>query len=503
MTLVNRVSAFFLAVLTVVLVGYSATLYWILQQQLRRQFDERLYGAFRILVAAVEVEEDDVKFEPSDHTIALGADHEADDVRWAIYDERGRLVDRSRNLTPDDASDVELLSYAAQLRSAESASQDVGAWRLVQKRLAAATPKSEASREAKEHEALIVTAARLPGDMEATLRLVGGLVVVLPIGVGIAAAVIGRTICRRALQPVGDMARRARMMAQGRADRRLPVVASRDELAELGDAFNAVLDRLFESLERQRRFAGEAAHQLRTPLAAVLGQLDVALRRPRSVDEYRETLTVVREQANDLRQIMESLLFLARLQNESAPPETERLVLATWLTDYLPQWSFHPRFHDLRIIVDSSVDNDDSIVTSHVLLKQLLDNLVGNALKYSDAGTPIEITVRRYHGEIEFAVGDRGIGIAPEDVDAVFQPFFRSLPARRSGIAGTGLGLAVANQIAAALGGKLDCRSRLGEGSRFALTLPSQPSGSNQLEVDPRIRSQPCSFENTTKNLTH
>jgi signal transduction histidine kinase len=484
MSLVNRVSAFFLAVLTVVLVGYSITLYWVLRHQLQSQFDERLYGAFRTLVAAVEVESDDVKFEPSDHTIALGADNGSDDVRWAIYDERGRLVDRSRNLTPANPIDAEFLAYAAQLRSTENASHDVGSWRLVQKRLAAADPKSEEMRASKDHEALVVTAARLPGDLETMLRFVGGLVIILPIGVGIAAAVIGRTICRRALRPVGDMARQARLMAHSQSDRRLPVSASRDELAELGEAFNSVLDRLFESLERQRRFSGEAAHQLRTPLTAVLGQLDVALRRSRSAGEYQETLTIVREQAEELKQIIESLLFLARLQNESAPPETERVALTTWLTNYLSGWSSHPRFRDLQLRVDLPDENDDAVMVSPVLLKQLLDNLVGNALKYGDEGTPVEITVGRRNADIELAVSDRGIGIAPEDVGSVFQPFFRSAEARRSGIAGTGLGLAVANQIATALGGKLSCHSRLGEGSRFILTLsspsPEPPtSGSN------------------------
>ena len=468
LSLVNRVSLFFLASLALVLACYSAVAYFVLSRQWSRQFDEQLHGGFQTLVAAVEVEPDDVKFEPSDHTIALGTETGAEDVRWAVFDERALIVDRSRNLVPGRAADDELLRYAATLHSDGDQSIEVGRWRVLQKRLAAVAPKPASERDPLEREAIVVTVARSPDDLNANLRLLGLLVTVLPIGVGVAAAVVGRRIVRRALEPVRAMATEARAMAAGDVAGRLPVAETGDELAELGRSFNGLLERLFGTLERQRRFAGDAAHQLRTPLAALQGQVDVALRRERSADDYRATLEVVCEQTGELTEIVESLLYLARSQNEAAPLDGEILNLAEWLPSYVAHWSRHARYGDIRCRAEEGA----AVRAPPVVLRQVVDNIVGNALKYGPAGTPVDVEATVRGDAVELSVVDRGIGIAPDELPSVFQPFFRSAEARRSGASGTGLGLAVAAQIAAALGGKLTCQSKLGDGSRFLLVLP-------------------------------
>lgn len=469
MSLVNRVSIFFLASLMLVLLCYSVALYGTLRHQLQQHFDDQLQSAFHVLVAAVEVEVDDVKFEPSDHTIALGSGNGEEDIRWTIYDERGRVVDRSRNLIPELAHDRELLDFGSQLRSDnDSKSTDIGHWRVLQKRLAAISPKPAKEREPDDREALVVTVARSPHDLNVLLRFIGGLVIVLPLVVGTAAAIVGRRICQRALQPLHDMVAQARLMSNSDVKQRIPVGASRDELAELGEAFNAVLDRLYESLERQRQFAGDAAHQLRTPLTTVIGHLDVALRRPRTAGDYRDVLAIARNQANELQQIIESLLYLARPENETDTPGMDRVLLSKWFQEYLPQWSLHARYSDLALNVPADVE----VFALPVLLKQLLDNLIGNAFKYSAAGTSVWIAAEKNAGQVEISVTDQGTGIAAHDLPEVFRPFFRSDEARRSGVAGTGLGLAVASRIAAALHGHLSCQSELGKGSRFVLTIP-------------------------------
>jgi signal transduction histidine kinase len=385
-----------------------------------------------------------------------------------VFDERGLVVDRSRNLVPGRAADDELLKYAAALHAEGDQSIEFGRWRVLQKRLAAVAPKPATERDPLEREALVVTVARSPDDLNANLRLLLLLVTVLPLGVGVAAAVVGRRIVRQALQPVIAMAAQARTMAASDSAGRLPVADTGDELAELGRSFNGLLERLFGTLERQRRFAGDAAHQLRTPLAALQGQVDVALRRERSADDYRATLEVVREQTGELTEIVESLLFLARSQNDAAPPESDTVELAEWLSACVGHWSGHERFADIRCRAAA-----EAVVRAPpVLLRQLVDNLVGNALKYGPAGTPVDVEAAVRGDLVELSVADRGIGIAEDELASVFQPFFRSARARQSGAAGTGLGLAVAAQIAAALGGKLTCESKLGEGSRFTLLLP-------------------------------
>src|SRR5262249_6824630 len=143
-----------------------------------------------------------------------------------------------------------------------------------------------------------------------------------------------------------------RGMDAGDLGQRLPGVRSGDELEDLSRAFNSLLERLQESFERQRRFTGDASHQLRTPLAAMLGQVEVALRRERPAAEYQRILTSVKEQGERLRRIVESLLFLARADAEARLPDRERLDLRPWLVAHLRSWSDHPRTGDLVLRAD-------------------------------------------------------------------------------------------------------------------------------------------------------
>src|SRR5262249_7637251 len=153
------------------------------------------------------------------------------------------------------------------------------------------------------------------------LRRLGWTLAGLSLAVWLVAAGLGRRLCRRALAPVAQMAGAARSIPATEPGQRLPVAATADELGDLGRAFNRLLDRLQEAFERQRRFTGEASHQLRTPLAVLLGQAEVALRRDRPPEEYRRVLTVIAEQAGRLHRLVEMLLFLARADAEAAVPE--------------------------------------------------------------------------------------------------------------------------------------------------------------------------------------
>src|SRR5262249_45017602 len=162
---------------------------------------------------------------------------------------------------------------------------------------------------------------------------------------------------------------------------------------------------------RQRRFAGDASHQPRTPPAALLGQVQLARRRERTPQGYRRTLDLVHEERVRLRQIVETLLLLA--QPAERPPETPPIELDDELTEHLARWSSDPRSGDLRAVFDRGAELR---VRAHpTLLAQFLDNLLENAAKYSTPGTPIVVGVRRRHKSILVTVEDRGCGLSPED----------------------------------------------------------------------------------------
>jgi signal transduction histidine kinase len=276
------------------------------------------------------------------------------------------------------------------------------------------------------------------------------------------------------------MASAAREMTVDNLGQRLPVPATDDELADLSRAFNNLLDRLQESFQRQKRFTGDASHQLRTPLAAVLGQIEVALRRERPAEEYRRVLTVVQEMADHLRHIVESLLYLARADSEARLPERERVDLGDWLSAHLRSWSEQPRASDIRHEVDGP--GPYSVDVQPFLLGELVNILVDNACKFSPPGTPIRIRLSRLADEVCVQVQDDGPGISDADLRHVFTPFFRAQDARLRGVEGTGLGLSIAKRLAEAFSGTLTVATQPGKGSCFTLRLPASAATPNDHE---------------------
>jgi len=469
MTLINRVSAFFLLALGACLIGYSATAYGLIREHLFHQLDTQLQSALNVLVAAVEVESDGVKWQPSDHTISLGDEKEDYEVRWIIVDEVGRIVDESHNLRSPDSDDQQLLSIATSSNDISSATHHSNQWRYLQHRLTCPDPKPASERDDDESASLTVTVARGTDQLLADLWRLGLLATILPVVLWIAAAVAGRTYCRRALRPVGEMAARARSMTNADFNLRIPVSRQVDELSSLAMAFNSLLDRLQQAYQQQQRFTGDAAHQLRTPLTVLRGQIDVALRRPRAPEEYHQLLELLGDQSHELQQIVEILLFLARNETDAALPDQQQISMEQWLPEYMNHWRSHPRFGDLQW----AIDGHPVLTASDSLLQQAVENLISNALKYSPDGSLIIVKARQNSGSIVISVEDRGSGIAAEERTAIFDPFYRSAAARQTGVAGTGLGLALVARIARAMRGTVRYEPARPQGSRFILEFPS------------------------------
>ncbi len=478
----SRLSGFFLAAHGVVLAGFSATLYWLAAHHLHRQVDERLDAALAMLVAAAEVNPGAVEWEPKERDLGLGRDRGADQIRWLVRDDRDRLLDQSANLDPRQLSITTRASI-------DSLFHDRGGFSWQSKTRRLSSPVATGSEDAEKagnraagsnddqptvvFPSLTFVAFAPLGPTEATLWRLALTLGLLSTTLLLASAVAGQRLCRRALAPLMQMAVAARDAHAADPGTRLPLTGTNDELDELGLAFNGLLDRLHETLERQRRFTGDASHQLRTPLAGLLSQVDVALRRDRSATEYQRVLGIVRSRSVHLRQIIESLLFLARAETESGRPELEIVDLTVWMTDHIREWSEHARADDIQLV--SSEEGPLRVRAHSSLLSQLVDNLLENACKYSPQGTPIVVRIGRESGGIRIDVLDRGSGLSAEQQSCVFQPFYRAPEARSGGQGGIGLGLTVADRIATVFGGTIRVESQPGEGSRFQVTLPEAP----------------------------
>lgn len=475
MKLVNRVSLFFLGALAVVLVAYSTLFYAIVRGHMVQQFDHDLYSSLNSLVAAVEVEPEEAKWQPAEHSIAVASQNAPGALWWVVVGDGQTLVQCSPNAKIEWIDRA--LALARELKRDQMTEREITdrQWQTVMRRLVAPAPV-RAQRELDEFDEIVIVVAGSTLELNTNLQRLGILSCALPIVAWLVAAAAGHWYCRRALQPVVEMAGHARNIAATDFESRLPMAESGDELDELAGAFNKLLDRQREAIEAQRRFASDAAHELRTPLTVLLGHLDVALRRSRTPEEYASTLALLRNQTAELQQTVESLMFLARADQEAALPRAEAISLQLWLPRYLQRWQSNPRHGDLLLRLN--LDGTGTIDAPPALLANVLDNLIGNALKYSPPHTPVSITASQHGASLQIEVRDQGRGIAPEDMQAIFKPFFRCRAASEAGVPGTGLGLAIAARIATAIGGELTCTSQPSVGSCFTLHVPRTASPS-------------------------
>lgn len=469
MSLTNRVILYFLITLAIVLLGCSMGFYWVTRAHVERQFDSELQGVLNALVAAAEVEETEVKWQPLEHSIQFDSHDEFGEVYWGVVGDDGLIVEQSRSSrTSVPREELRKWITAADLNG-NSIREINDRWAVVGKQLIAPHPDRE-NRELDEFDQLTIVAARMTTSRDAVLFRLTLLVTLLPALAWIVAAMLGRWGVRRALRPVIHLANQAQTFSGSDFRSRLQYRETNDELEELGLAFNRLLDRQQVAFEQQQRFAGNAAHELRTPLTVLLGQIDVTLRRPRSESEYQSNLESLRSQTHKLQEIVESLLFLARHNSDAVPPGLRRMEVEPWFNEQKAVWMTGSRSEDIRF--EFQLAKTAEVRATPALLGRILDNLIHNALKYTADGTPIVISARQSENHLIIDVQDFGPGIQPENVPKLFEPFFRTDDARNRGVAGTGLGLAIASRIAEMLNGSLQCRSEPGEQTCFELKLP-------------------------------
>jgi heavy metal sensor kinase len=467
MSLTNRVSAFFLAALAIVLVIYSLVFYSLTRGSIVAQFENELRGVLNSLVAAAEVEETEVKWQPLEHAIDVGTHDEFGAVQWVVVGDDDIIVERSESASDGFVADAMRSMRRRKDESPTNVAFDGLA--VMSRQLSAPKPERD-EREPDEFDRLTVFAGRSTVPRDAILFRLGLLVTLLPLIAWVLAALLGRWIVRQALRPVSEMARQAQTITGKDFESRLTHSDARDELTDLASAFNRLLDRQQAAYEQQRRFTGDAAHELRTPITVLLGQIDVTLRRQRTGEEYQSTLELLRSKAHALQEIVESLLFLARSHADADRPPLRPLDLRRWLASQAETWSLNSRSADLTL--DVQLGEHAVVLATPALLGRVVDNLVSNAMKYSDAGTPVTVRARDAGEHLLIEVIDAGCGIDHDDLPRLFDPFFRSSEARRRGVAGTGLGLAIAHRIAQSLDGSLYCESTPGRGSCFRLRLP-------------------------------
>jgi signal transduction histidine kinase len=476
MTLAGRVSAFFLAALAGVLAIVVGALWLTARQHFDQQLHARLGSGVHSLAGAVEVEPHELEWDPAEHQIALGREAARDRVQWIIRDAEGRIVDQSPEIPPPVLAVLTGQAPSAIAPSSPTAAVPThveGEWLVMHQRLMAADPSAAPPDEPVEpfdYTELTFSGVVSTEPMRESLGLLawtaGGLAAVM----WCLAALAGRWYCRRAIAPLLRMADDARRLTSRVSGAMLDVPHTADEVESLGTAFNGLLEKWREIYERQSSFSASVAHQLRSPLTVMLGELELALRRPRSPEEQLAVIRQTHAAAEELRRTIEGLLFLTRSEAETEPPDATAIDLNVWLQEQAARWRAGPRGGD--VTVDDRCHEVIVVRGSRVLLGEMLQNLVDNALQYSPTGRPVRIELTADGESARVTVIDEGPGISPGDLPHIFKPFFRSDAVRVGRPAGTGLGLPLAARIAELHGGRLTVDSQLGKGSRFCVSLP-------------------------------
>ncbi|MDO7883872.1 sensor histidine kinase [Hymenobacter cheonanensis] len=306
-----------------------------------------------------------------------------------------------------------------------------------------------------------------------SLATIMGVIFVVSLGV---IFFLGRGFAGRALAPIAALNDQVdRITAQDlhqRVNEGRLRASERDDLTRLARTFNRLLERLEASFEGQRTFVRNASHELRTPLTSSIGELQVLLARERSPEAYREGAASVLGELQQLKTLINNLLDLAQAEGSVALTEEVRLDELLWEVREGVAPAQRARVQvDLGDLAELPADPAAFVVMGHRgLLTRALGNLVDNALKYSAPDQRVFLSLRcQASGGCVVRVADAGVGIAPDDLGQVFQPFFRSAAVR--GVVGHGVGLPLAQRIAALHGGTLTLRSEPGRGTVAELTF--------------------------------
>ena len=297
------------------------------------------------------------------------------------------------------------------------------------------------------------------------------LAVLVALGI-VASTVIGAAVARRGLRPLTEMTQAATRIDPSHLNERIGPSRWPPELRPLASAFDAMLERLEDSFTRLSQFSADLAHELRTPIANIRGEAEVALTRPRETGEYRAVVESTVAECERLSRIVDSLLFLARAdaaERKVEPTLFDGRVAIEKIANY-----YRTLAEERRITILCAGDGE--IRAEPLLFNRALSNLLDNSLRFTPDGGSIAMAIAADHGKgMEVSVSDTGSGISAEHLPRVFDRLYRADPSRSSR-GGAGLGLALVESIVHLHGGSAAIASEPGKGTKVTLFFPHEPA---------------------------
>jgi two-component system OmpR family sensor kinase len=371
-----------------------------------------------------------------------------------------------------------------------------GRWRVVAQRVT----------DAEEGPGTLIVGQSLE-DVDDTVARMTVVLLLVGLGVLVAVGILGGLVVRRELRPLTEVEDVAEGIAGGDLSRRVPDHPTSTEVGRLSASLNAMLSQIEQSFalraasqERMRRFVSDASHELRTPLAAVRGYAELyrqgAVRDP---EQVAGAMRRIEDEATRMGGLVEDLLTLARLDEQRKDRRTP-VDLTVLAADAVQDARALDAGREVRLIPLGGALGPVVVNGDEARLRQVVTNLVANALRHTPAGTPVELAVGSADGDGLLEVRDHGPGIAPEQAERVFERFFRADASRQRGKGGgSGLGLAIVAAIVSAHGGRVGLSQTPGGGATFVVQLPlsaetgPEPEAPEDVEEAPGVLAEPAS----------
>ncbi len=280
----------------------------------------------------------------------------------------------------------------------------------------------------------------------------------------------GYLFVKKAFLPVKKIVRTAKRITAENLSHRLEPIDGKDEIGELAETFNDMISRLEMSFKQVKQFSSDVSHELKTPLTAIRGEIEVTLRKERELEGYKNTLKSLLEETDKLERIVENLLFLSRMDSQGIKFSFRRFALDESLLEIFEKIEKIAETKNVHLILKKiqqvNVEGESNQIERAII------NLIGNAIKYTPEGGRIEMSLEKERGFAKFTIKDTGMGIPDDELPYIFDRFYRVDKARSRETGGSGLGLAIVKWIVEAHKGKIEVKSKVGKGTIFIVLLP-------------------------------
>ncbi|MCI0659590.1 MAG: heavy metal sensor histidine kinase, partial [Acidobacteria bacterium] len=463
-----KFTLYYLAIISAVLLLFGSSIYAYLSRSLQMTIDEALAYQLKKIEHNMAASSG---AELSDHS-ALTNEDEGQLLQISphitqIIDSQGRVTDEM--ISPKY---VQLPVDLEKLRSLEPGSNHFETVKLNDGRLLRV-----ATRRVKDHHDNGSYYIRLGQSLEPLSIARQRLLIILGLAIPLAlllGSYGGLLLANQALRPVDRITRAAEQISTGDLTERVPMPAKMDEIGRLVVTFNQMISRLQAAFERQRQFTSDASHELRTPLAVMRGDIEITLRRERTPEEYKRVLTSNLEEIVRLSRLVEDLLMLARADAGRVELRREPVDLNKLCQQMVEYISPLAQQKGQQLIYEPSNGSSEIKIDADMQrIKQLLLNLLDNAIKYTDYGGNVTLRLKTEDKCVEISVADTGRGIPPEDLPHIFERFFRKSKSTSDRSAtGFGLGLSIVKWIVDSHGGKIAAYSEAGKGTTFTVRFP-------------------------------